>query len=514
MNNRLGTPFVALAAFGGVALVVAVLAIATLALPRPWDGVVLESDAPGTLLVREVVRGSGADRAGLLAGDQILGIDRDVLRSPQHAAELLSRRKIDETVPYLVRRAGGLRELRIQLGPRYLADATYLYACLLGFLFFAVAAFVLVRQPKQRAAQVFFLVGVLFLLFLVGRLRPASYSLLDRFALHTGTLALLFLPASFLHFFLIFPRPVALRPAPGAVSFRRRRWVWLAALAGIYALPPATLAGHLLWASALDHPIHLISGAPAVNWWVLAVYVVIGLSVLAASLVRLEDARERRGAGLVLFGSLAGLLPFLGATVAFPTLLHTEKYLWVGLAPLILVPVTFAIAIVRFGLLDIRVILRKSLAYSVLTAAVTLVYALSIASFNVLTRGSALADSPYFWIVFALAIAFFFEPLRYRSQRLVDRLLFAERGHLQEAIRQLGDAMAAQVDLQAVVSDLVERLPRLLGLRFAALYLPRNGDLSRVAGPAELPERLPRPAAFEERRTGRSRLFRLFELEP
>ena len=512
MISKFGRPFWVLAAVGGAALLIAVVSIADLALPRPWDGVVLEGDVPGTLLVREVVSGSGADRAGLLAGDRILGIDRDVLRSPTHAAELLARRKIGETVPYLVRRGDRVAELRIELGRRYLADATYFYACLLGFLFLAVGGFVLGRQPKRRAAQVFFVVCVLFLLFLVCRLRPASYSWIDRFALHTGTFALLFLPASFLHFFLIFPQPVALRPAREAAGFRRRRRLWLGVLGLIYALPPLVLAARWVQASARGEHLRLISGAPAVNWWLLAVYMLVGLGVLAAGLSRLDDPRQRRGAGLVLFGSLLGLLPFLGAMVAFPALLNTERFLLVGLVPLILVPITFAVSIVRFGLLDIRVILRKSLAYSALTAAITLFYALAITLFNVLTRGSALAASPYFPFVFALAIAVLFEPMRRRSQGLVDRLLFAERTRLQEELRQLGEAMSAQVDLQLLVSDLVERLPRLLGLRFAALYLPRNGHLARVAGPASLPETLPKPSAFEARRSGRSRLYRLDEI--
>jgi serine phosphatase RsbU (regulator of sigma subunit) len=512
LRRRFDTPFLILAGLGGLALVLALVAIGDLAWPRPWDGVVLEADVPGTLLVREVVPGSGADRAGLLPGDRIVGIDRDVLRSPAHAAQVLSKRSIGEAVPYLVRRGGRLEEVPIELGRRYLAGATYLYACLLGLLFFAVGAFVLARQPRQRAAQVFFVVGTLFLLFLVCRLRPASYSRIDRFVLDTGTFALLFLPASFLHFFLIFPRPVGLRPATGAPRFRSRRRLWLATLAGIYALPPLVLAVRLLVDRARGESVRLVSGAPIDNWYVLALYMLVGLGVLAFGLARLEDPRERRGAGLVLLGSLLGLVPFLGAMVAFPTLLHTERFLGVGLVPLILVPVTFAVAIVRFGLLDIRVILRKSLAYSVLTAGVTLVYALAITLFNVLTRGSELAASPYFPFLFALAIAVLFEPLKRRSHSLVDRLLFAERRNLQDAIRELGEAMNAQVDPQAVVRDLVERLPRLLGLHFAALYLERDGRLARVAGPAHLPDALPSPGGFGRRRAGGRHLFRLVEL--
>ena len=502
-----------LAALGAAACLLAVLATVDLALPRPWDGVVLEGDLPGTLAVREVVAGSGADRAGIRPGDSILGIDREVLRSPIHAAQLLGRRSIGESVPYLVRRPDGVEEVRVELGRRYLGSVSYFYASSLGFLFFAVGVFVLVRQPERRPAQVFFLLSGLFLLFLVCRLRPASYSWVDRLALDAGTFALLFLPACFLHFFLIFPRPIGLRPRPGEPEFRRRRVRWLLVLAAVYLLPPAVLGAQFAAAALRGEPLRLISGAPIANWWLLAAYMAVGIGVLGASYSRLTDRRERRGVALVLFGSVVGLLPFLATSVLFPEHLGSGRLLLGGLGLLVLVPLTFALAIVRFGLLDIQVILRKSLAYTGLTAVITVAYALGIAFFNVVTRGTELAASPWFPVVFALSIALLFEPLRRRSERLVDRLLYSERAHLQKAMRELAEAMSAQLDLHSVVRELVERLPRLLGVRFAGLYLVRDGRLVREAGPGELPEELPYEPLLHEHLAHRGRLARRAELE-
>jgi serine phosphatase RsbU (regulator of sigma subunit) len=503
---------VALAAFAVVAFGIALLAIVDLALPKPWDGVVLEADAPGTLMVSAVVGGSGAHRAGIRPGDRIVGIDRGLLRSPIHAAELLGRRRIGETVPYLVRRDGEVEEVRVELGRRHLAGPAYFYAALLGMLFFAVGSFVLLRQPRLRAAQVFFLVCVLFLLFLVCRLRPPSYSLVDRFLLSTGTFALLFLPACFLHFFLIFPEPIPLRPRAGEADYPARRRRWMTLLVGIYLLPPVALAAGLFHAAWRGETVRLISGVPVAAWWLMAFFMACGLAALAAGYRRVRDARLRRGVALILIGSVAGLVPFLVTAVTAPEALTSDRLAPWGLALLGLVPITFAIAIVRFGLLDIRVMLRRSLAYSVLTAGVTLLYAGGIALFNRVTAGTALAASPWFPVVFALAIALLFDPLRRRSQGLVDGALFGERARLQEAMRELTEAFGARVDLQSVVRDLVERLPELLDLRFAALYLVREGRLVRVAGPENLPEQLPDEAELHELVAQRGRLARVAEL--
>ena len=517
-----------LLAGGLLAFLMAGLSIGDMFRTRPFDGVILEADAPGRLVVRDVRAGSGADKAGIRPGDQIVGIDRNVVRSPAHAAELLFEHEVGQIVPYLVRGFGGLRELPVELGLQRIGNLPYLYACLLGFLFFFVGLFVLERQPRQRAAQVFFLLCTLFFVFLVCRLRPSSYTWVDTFVLRTGTAALLFLPACFLHFFLIFPKPIRLRPEAGAADFhRRRRWIFF--LLGMYLLPPLVLAAslarvgmqdrqsvlrHSFLPSADQIPLGLISGAPAPNWWVLAIYMLIGLSILALRTRRLENRRLRRGAAAVLFGSLFGLLPFLVTAVAFPSFLQTEKFLYYGVGPLVLVPLTFAYAIVVFRLLDVQVILRKSLFYTVTTALVTGLYAGGIVLFNFLTRGTSLAASPYFPLVFGLAIVFLFDPLRSRIQVLVDRYIFAQRGRLEEALDEMGEAVRGQVDLQPVVRDLVETLPQRLGLHFAGLYLVREDTMQRVAGPQELPLRLPLLPRLQRELEEQRGLTGLQDIEP
>ncbi len=497
---------------GIVAFLLAVLSVGDMLLPKPYDGVVLEADSPGRLIVKTVLEDSGAERAGIRAGEQIVGIDRNILRSTTHAAEILNRRQIGETVPYFLRGPEGLREVEVEIEPRRIGSVSYFFSCLLGAIFFFVGLFVLTRQPGVRAAQVFFILSVLFLLFLVCRLRPASYSWVDSLVLNTGTVALLFMPASFLHFFLIFPKPVRLRPEPGGLQYERRRRRWLAALTSIYLIPPLVLAASIALARLRDVPLPLISGASTANWWLMAIFMLLGLTALAFNARRLARFRERRAAALVFFGVLFGLLPFLVTVVFFPEILHTEKFLIFGLAPLTLVPITFAYAIVRFQLLKLE--LRKSILYTATTAVVTAVYALLIALFNAFTRGIPIAESPFFPLLFALAIVLLFEPFRKRIQVLVDRFYFAERAQLQEAIQRMSEAFTDRVDLQAVVTELVDNLPQLLGLHFAALYLYREDRLERVAGPASLPAELPRLPELQKELAMQRGLMRLVFLAP
>ena len=121
---------------GILAFLIAALSVADMFLPRPYDGVILEADVPGARVVRAVVPDSGADRAGIRPADVIVGIDRAFLDSQTHAQELLNQHHIGESVPYLVRSGGSIFEVEVELGRRQIGGTTYLYAALLGFLFF------------------------------------------------------------------------------------------------------------------------------------------------------------------------------------------------------------------------------------------------------------------------------------------------------------------------------------------------------------------------------------------
>jgi serine phosphatase RsbU (regulator of sigma subunit) len=500
---------------GIIAFLVSVLSVLDMFLPRPYDGVVLAADIPGSRRVRAVVPESGADLAGIRPGDIIVGIDRDILGGTTHAQELLNKRRIGERVPYLVRSGGHVREVNVELGRRSIGDTSYLYACVLGLTFFLVGTFVAVRQPRLPATRAFSIMCSLFMLFLVCRLRPASYSWVDSLVLNTGTVALLFLPAAFLHFFLIFPRPIwerrrdPIADTLGWVASRSRQ------LLPVYLIPPLIYTAAVLLARLQGQTSPpLISGAPAANWWLMVGYMSLGLGALYLSSRHLPEVHQRRGAGLVFLGTVFGIVPFIILAVAFPSFLHTERFIFYGVVPLILVPTTFAYSIVRFQLMDIRVILRKSLLYTVSTALVTAMYALGIASFNWLFRSSELADSPYFPVVFALAIVLLFEPLRHRIQGPVDRFFFAERLRLQRAMVEMGEAFTEERDLGPVVRQLVERLPELLGLHFAALYLVHGNQLRRTAGPNDLPETMANLTLMADHLQRRGSLMRVDDFAP
>ena len=160
------------------------------------------------------------------------------------------------------------------------------------------------------------------------------------------------------------------------------------------------------------------------------------LAIVLASLVvryrRGGDAERRQLLWLLL--AMMIVLPYAGVVWgifgAGPIL---------GLLVIPLIPAAVTIAILRYQLLDIRLVVSRTLVYGVLTAAAAGVYIGLVALMDVLVRsrvnlGSAIAAS--------IVIAIGFNPARVRLQRLIDRVLYGDRRDPVRAMSLVGERLA------------------------------------------------------------------------
>ena len=366
-------------AVGFAGLAIALASIADMFSARPYDGIVPVPYGREGIDVRLVLPATPAEKAGIKAGECIQGIGRRIVYTSSDASEELRRHKINENVNYLVRNgpcpgspdmAPGkeLRNVRVQLTSERLGGKTYLYAVVVGFLFFLIGLFVFVRVPQERSARIFFLLCVLFLLFFVCRLRPASYWWIDVFVQSTGTVSLFLMPAVFLHFFLIFPRAKRLHfvradewtgepPARWKVRLQEFLSASPALFYLLYAIPPIVFLYDVM-RQVRGEKVTVLSGAPLSSWILLGDYLVLGLIALAHSAFTLEDSGERRQAFHVFVGTILGTVPFVLFFIVLPSAFGIDEYMFYGIIPMILIPLTFAYAIVRFQMLNVRVIVR------------------------------------------------------------------------------------------------------------------------------------------------------------
>lgn len=513
----------AIVLLGGLGALIALMSVADMFLPKAWDGVVPDPYAEGAIHVRAVVPGGPAAAAGIRSGDTLLGIGRRMLNSPAEAASELGRHTAKEAVPYLVKRGEQVLELQLVLSPYRLGSAAYVYYALLGGLFFGLGLFVYSRSAGDAAAEVFFLLCVLFMLFFVCRLRPSSYYWIDYFVQVAGTLALFLLGAVFLHFFLLFPhrkvfrfadpRPGEEAPAAPLVLIQRFLNGSPALFVLLYTLPPAFYALQMAALRRNGDRSGLVYGAPRANWILLADYLVLGLLALAHSWWTAREKTTRRPILVLLLGTLGGIVPFVLFAVYFPSLFRDERYLAWGVVPMALVPLTFAFAIVRFRLFDVQLIVGKSIVYAILTAIVTGLYALAVVTGNALVSSQALFSSPLFAFAFGLAVVLLFDPLRRRMQAIVDRVFFRDRADFQAAFLDMSRQVVAQLDRGKMQQLLTERTADLLRLTRLDLLTPRPED-GALSDPRRGEEALPVGAALGRMLADRDAPIVLRDLDP
>lgn len=482
---------------GFVGLAIAVASIADMFSARPYDGIVPVPYSRGGIEVRAVAPAGPAQKVGIRPGECVQGIASRIVDSASAASAELRKHRIGETIPYLVR-AGScasrveapVRTVSLRLSSERLAGTTYLYAAALGFLFFLIGLFVFLRRPEDRAARIFFILCVLFLLFFVCRLRPASYWWIDHFVQNTGTVSLFLLPAVFLHFFLIFPRPKQLdfakpdewtgEPPP---RWKEKLQEFLSASPTLfyvlYAIPPLWFL-YDVFRQFREEPVAILSGAPLSSWVMLGDYLVLGLISLAHSAFTLPDARERRQAFHVFVGTILGTAPFVLLGIVLPSAFNNDDYVFYGIVPMILIPLTFAYAIVRFQMMNIRLVVRRTFLYAATTAILFGLYAFAIATANIVFAGSKLSSSPLFNFGFFLVIIPLFEFVRRRLQAPLDRLFFRDKLDYQTAILEMSETITGQLDLGRIADYLTERVAGTMRLSRASIWVrDRDGWLER-----------------------------------
>ncbi len=205
----------------------------------------------------------------------------------------------------------------------------------------------------------------------------------------------------------------------------------------------------------------------------------IGVGALAGSPI------EQGGLGwfLVLFGAVAaalGLVPRLRRArgierqqlkwITFAGAIHSASWVVLALdlgepvggiaqyalfATLTLIPAAAGIAILRYRLYEIDVVIRRTLTYTAVVAVLAAVYVgLVVALQSVMADATGGQTVPV--ALSTLVIAALFGPLRARVRAVVDRRFYRSRYDAQRTLEQFAGGLREQVDLEAVADRLAD----------------------------------------------------------
>ena len=145
----------------------------------------------------------------------------------------------------------------------------------------------------------------------------------------------------------------------------------------------------------------------------------------------------------------------------------------------LLIPITIAIAVLRYRLYDIDFVVRKTVMFAALATFIAAVYAAIVVVVGALV-GSGARD-PILSAVAAAVVAMAFQPLRARARRLADRVVYGDRATPYEVLGTFGDQLAGTYSSDDVVPRIARVLAEGVGAERARVWL-RVGDDLRVVG--------------------------------
>jgi two-component system, NtrC family, sensor kinase len=465
--------------------------------PLPDDGVTWVDNTQG--VIAEAVRSnSAADRAGIVRGDKLLYVSFDqgqnfftISQASDIFFILDERVGIGGKVVYTVARREPSGNLGvwdadlIDIAPEPTHLGLQVYLVIVGIVFLGIGLYVLANQTASIYALHFYFV-CLTVFTIYGLSATGEYTGFDQAIYLIDSAALLALAPLFFHFCLTFP-------------FRRDfliRYRWILVL--LYS--PAMLL------MALKLSIFFLSAHyPELLTWENTLkkleVVQFSLSFFSSTILLLFTFLQMRASLLrqqlkwVVWGLALNAIPF-AIFYAYPYALGYEiSPLQAALATgtSILLPISFGYSIVRYRLMDVDIIVRRSMTYGLATMTIVVIFMFGVVKSGEWVKELVPSASQGTLLLIQVAVmsltTMLFSPWKNWLEQRVDRLFFGQRYDQRRSIAEFGRTLSSTTDLNRLLTALTQRLGEMLYVERLAIYIEEEklGGL-RLAYQKELPQ--------------------------
>ncbi len=346
-----------------------------------------------------------------------------------------------------------------------------LYLAFIGVVYLIIGLFVLFKQSRAQLTYHFFAWSLVsFVVYFYDS--TGEFTRIDKLVslLDGGALALL--APIFLHFCANFPSGKKLslreRPAVGllyvpafAIILVEILWHYKPAIFG---------GGSLVRVRNFLEPLELVQ---------YALFFLAGSALLVRTFVRSHNTLLRQQLKWIIWGLGLSVLPF-AALYVLPYISNVEITPLIetlAFAPLILIPLSFGYSIVRYRLMDVDVIMRRSFVHVVAIVLVAALYMAVLLGVGDLVKFIWATADLNSWntravvILGMLIVTMLFAPIKNRLQTLADRWFYGERYTVRAGLQDFGRTLAQTTALPQLLDSLVRRLSDMLSVSKVAIFI-------------------------------------------
>ena len=435
------------------------------------DGVWWKEEA-GFLVAKGVAPNGPGEKAGIKVGDRLLRINNlpkdQTIKSSAEKEHYLDRSGVYSRATYLLDRQGVSIEVPSVI-PVPADNSMNQGLRLIALIYLGIGLYVLFRRwtaPKSTHFYIFCLVSfVLYSFHSTGK-----HNAFDWTIFWCNVVAELLQAALFLHFALTFPEK---RSEDRRIGPAAHRWlVSLVYLPGVILLGWRILAFFQFKATeSLRWNIERLQMSYATLYFLVAA-VVLWRSYRKASTPLQQQQLKWISRGTVLaIGpyTLFYVLPYLAGTL--PTFAMKISAL-----SLVFLPVTWGYAIVRYRLMDVDIIFKRGVAYTLATAAIVIGYFVGIGGLAGSIRTKYPGTGTFGLIAVIIITALIFEPLKNWIQVRVDRFFYRKRYDYRRTLIEFGRELSSETDLSAMLISVIDRLSRTLLVDRIAIFLATDAE--------------------------------------
>jgi serine phosphatase RsbU (regulator of sigma subunit) len=414
------------------------------------------------IVIRNILTGGVSDRAGLKDGDILVAFNDITLYSTAQAQLILNQHEPGDSIVYKVIREGRALNLPIYIVKTY--NPLSIAINILGFSFLIIGFIVGLSRPQERIPALFFITSMSgSLMFMSGANGTVTDNVLNNlFYFINNVIGFTFFAPTFFHFFSSFPYETF---KPGLKK------ILLIIVYGSFIIFTFII---ILFAI-------LNAGFP--NGGNILLFIMMGLSLtfFFRSYFSIKDMHERRPLRSVLIGvatGMSGFIYLLIINLIYPIAVINHPELLIPVISIAFISLSFGYSIIRHRLMDIQIIIKKSLVYAATTTSLGIIYILALFFFGlVMSRWTGIdKENPVFQFALLLALALIFIPVKNRIQDFVDRRFYRERYNYQKALRTFSQELPYLTQLDKILENVLGTITRAMHIDKMAIALYNSNE--------------------------------------